>query len=178
MNKNIAAERRDDGIAPVGTPDIPTSFSLQELCVLVDLPVRTVRYYISMGLVDKPQGETRAARYAASQLEQLLLIKRWTAQGLSLDRIRELLQGEVQDIAPPRPRKPGAIDVCSHLLVADGLELVIEPSRAQMSPEQLRKFARLVMQAHAQVVQPDQGERAEKIAKASPTDSKHSKKTN
>lgn len=121
--------------------------------MLADLPVRTVRYYISIGLVDKPLGETRAARYSPAHLEQLLLIKRWTAQGLSLDRIRELLSGEAEDITPPRPRRPGAIEVCSHLLIADGLELVIEPSRAQMTPEQLRRFARLVVQAHAQVMQ-------------------------
>jgi DNA-binding transcriptional MerR regulator len=121
---------------------------------MADLPIRTVRYYISIGLVDKPLGETRAARYTPTHLEQLLLIKRWTAQGLSLDRIRELLSGEFEDTTPLRPRRPGAIEVCSHLLIADGLELVIEPSRAQMSPEQLRRFARLVMQAHQQVMQP------------------------
>ena len=42
----------------------------------------------------------------------------------------------------------------SHLLIADGLELVIDPGRAQLNPEQLRHLVRLVMQAHAQVVQP------------------------
>ena len=167
-NPHVLGDAIDSSMAPA-------SFPLQELCVLADLPVRTVRYYISIGLVDKPQGETRAARYTSSQLEQLLLIKRWTAQGLSLDRIRELLQGEVQDITPPRPRRPGAIEVCSHLLIADGLELVIEPSRAQMSPEQLRRFARLVIQAHAQVMQPDKVEEAEKTRKTTVTDSKEPK---
>lgn len=136
-------------------PGVPASFALQELCVLADMTIRTVRYYISIGLVDKPQGETRAARYTSAHLEQLLLIKRWTAQGLSLDRIRELLSGEIEDTTPLRPRRAGAVEVCSHLLISDGLELIIEPSRAQMSPEQLRRFARLVMQAHAQVMQPN-----------------------
>ena len=51
------------------------SYPLADLCVLVDLPPRTVRYYVQMGLVDRPQGETRAARYGAAHLEQLLLIK-------------------------------------------------------------------------------------------------------
>ena len=46
------------------------SYPLAELCVLVDLPPRTVRYYVQIGLVDRPQGETRAARYGAVQLEQ------------------------------------------------------------------------------------------------------------
>lgn len=77
------------------------SYPLAELCVLVDLPPRTVRYYVQIGPWDRPQGETRAARYGAVQLEQLLQIKKWTAAGLSLERIRELLRGE------PPPRRPG-----------------------------------------------------------------------
>ena len=135
-------------------PTEPTSFALQELCVLADMPVRTVRYYISLGLVDKPHGETRAARYQTAHLEQLLLIKRWSAQGLGLERIRELLHAPEEDTAPVRARRAGDITVQSHLLIADGLELAIDPGRAQLNPEQLRHLVRLVMQAHAQVMQP------------------------
>jgi hypothetical protein len=58
-------------------PDVP-EYRLAELCVLTDMPVRTVRYYVQVGLVDKPVGETRAARYGQLHLEQLLLIKKWT----------------------------------------------------------------------------------------------------
>jgi DNA-binding transcriptional MerR regulator len=124
--------------------------TLNELCVLADLPVRTVRYYVQNGLIDRPQGETRAARYGTQQLEQLLLIKKWTAAGVSLERIRELLQGEEAPV-PARSRKPGSVEVCSHLYVADGLEVVIEPGRAQMSPEQVRAFTRGVMALYASI---------------------------
>lgn len=128
----------------------PAQHTLNELCVLADLPVRTVRYYVQNGLVDKPQGETRAARYGARQLEQVLLIKKWTAAGVSLDRVRELLQGEEAPV-PARVRKAGSVEVWSHLHVADGLELTIEPSRAQMSPEQVRVFTRGVMALYASI---------------------------
>lgn len=128
----------------------PDQYTLSELCVLADLPVRTVRYYVQNELVDKPQGETRAARYGARQLEQVLLIKKWTAAGVSLDRIRELLQGEEAPV-PARARKPGSVEVWSHLYVADGLEVVIEPGRAQMSPEQVRAFTRGVMALYASI---------------------------
>ena len=126
--------------------DITPEFSLplNELCVLADLSPRTVRYYIQVGLVSKPEGGTRAARYQARHLEQILLIKKWTAAGVSLERIRELLQGEEPAI-PPRQRLPGSVEVCSHLHVADGIEIVIEPSRADLSPEQVRRFVRGVM---------------------------------
>jgi DNA-binding transcriptional MerR regulator len=130
----------------------PDQHTLSELCVLADLPVRTVRYYVQNGLVDKPLGETRAARYGAKQLEQVLLIKKWTAAGVSLDRIRELLQGEEAPV-PARVRKAGSVEVWSHLYVADGLEVVIEPGRAQMSPEQVRAFTRGVMALYASITE-------------------------
>lgn len=126
------------------------SYPLTDLCVLADLPLRTVRYYVQIGLVDRPVGETRAARYGATQLEQLLLIKKWTAAGLSLERIRELLRGE-QAAVPPRARAIGSVEVRSHLMVADGVDVVIEPGRAGLSPEQVRQFIQGVMAAYALV---------------------------
>ena len=131
------------------TISIPISYQLADLCVLADLPVRTVRYYVQVGLVDRPEGETRAARYGAKHLEQLLLIKKWTTAGVSLDRIRELLQGEIAPV-PPRQKAIGSVEVRSHLTVADGVELVIEPGRAGLSPEQVRHLIRGVMAVFAQ----------------------------
>lgn len=136
------------------------SYPLADLCVLADLPPRTVRYYVQLGLVDRPQGETRAARYGATQLEQLLLIKKWTAAGLSLERIRELLHGE-QAPVPPRARAVGSVEVRSHLMVADGVDLVIEPGRAGLSPEQVRRFIKGVMAVFAQVTGEDGAPTAE-----------------
>jgi len=128
----------------------PQALTLNELCVLADLPVRTLRYYVQSGLVDRPDGETRAARYGARHLEQLLLIKKWTAAGLSLERVRDLLHGDAPAV-PDRPRQAGSIEVCSHLCVADGVEMVIEPARAGLSPEQVRAFAKGVMALYAAV---------------------------
>jgi DNA-binding transcriptional MerR regulator len=126
------------------------NYPLNELCVLADLPPRTVRYYVQIGLVDRPAGETRAARYGTQQLEQLLLIKKWTAAGVSLERIGELLHGG-QEPVPPRPRVAGAVEVRSHLHVSDGIEVVIDPARAGLSPEQVRSFVQGVMKVFAQI---------------------------
>ena len=128
------------------------TFSLDELCTLTDLTKRTVRYYVQIGLVNRPEGETRAAKYSPQHLEQLLLVKKWTAAGVSLDRIRELLQGGLAPV-PERGRVPGSIEVCSHLHIAEGVELVIEPTRAGLTPEQLRHFVRAVMSAYEQINQ-------------------------
>lgn len=130
--------------------DTEKSYSLDELCVLVDSPKRTIRYYIQQGLVDRPIGETRSAHYTMRHLEQLLMIKKWAAAGVALERIRELLHGEPAPISP-RPRAVGSVEVCSHLTVTDGIEVVIEPGRASLSPEQVRRFIKGVMSVFAEV---------------------------
>lgn len=130
------------------------SYTLNELCVLASLPVRTVRYYVQTGLVDRPQGETRAARYNARHLEQLLLIRKWTGAGISLERIRGLLGSSEADL-PPRPMAAGTVEVRSHIFVADGIEVVVDASRAGMSPDQVRRFISAIMAIHADLAAPD-----------------------
>lgn len=127
-----------------------TLHSLADLCTLAGLPIRTVRYYVQIGLVDRPNGETRAARYGSHHLDQILQVKKWTAAGLSLERVRELLDGAPVQI-PPRPRAPGSSEVRSHVYIADGLELVIEPGRAGLSPAQLRALIEGVLALHADI---------------------------
>ena len=122
------------------------TFTLDELCTLTDLPKRTVRYYMQIGLVDRPIGETRAAHYLNQHLEQLLRIRQLTEAGVSLERIREVLAGGDTPV-PVRQRRPGAIEVRSHLYVAPGIELQISPEEAGMSPEQVRALTSAVMQA-------------------------------
>ena len=123
------------------------TFTLDELCTLSDTPRRTVRYYIQLGLVDRPIGETRAAHYVGRHLEQLLKIRQFTDAGVSLERIREVLSGEAPPV-PPRQRKPGSVQVKSHLFIAEGVELQISPEDAGLTPEQVRVFVRKVMQAY------------------------------
>jgi DNA-binding transcriptional MerR regulator len=118
-------------------PTSNTQYALDQLADLAGVNRRTVRYYIQLGLVDRPEGETRAARYFPRHVEQLLQIRKWTEAGVSLERIRELLAGEAPPV-PPRPRSPGTVEVWSHLVVADGVELALEPTRAGLSPEAAR----------------------------------------
>ena len=136
----------------MNSADTERSLSLDQLCILAELPRRTVRYYIQIGLVDRPIGETRAAYYTDSHLQQLLTIRKWTDAGLSLERIRELLEGADPAVPPPRPRKAGSVGVMSHLLVADGVELVIEPGRAGLKPEEVRNLFKRVLAAYADII--------------------------
>ena len=136
-------------------PETPSrTYSLDELCTLVELPKRTVRYYIQLGLVDRPVGETRAAHYSSRQLEQLLTIRKWSQAGVSLERIRDLLSGETPAV-PPRPRASGTVEVWSHLVVADGIEITLEPGRAGLTTEQARAFFKGVLALHQNITKKD-----------------------
>ena len=130
------------------------SFTLDELCTLTDLTKRTVRYYMQLGLVERPIGETRAAHYTSRHLDQLLRVKQLTEAGVSLERIREVMAGGDTPV-PTRQRRPGSIEVRSHLFVAPGLEIQISPEEAGMTPEQVRTFVREVMQAAERVMRKD-----------------------
>jgi len=119
-------------------------YTLEELCRLSDVSVRTIRYYMQLGLVDRPFGETRAAHYVQAHLDQLLLIKRLTISGVSLDRVKEVLAGGDSPVQIKK-RQPGAIEVRSHLYIAPGIELQISAEEAGMSPEQLRSMIKEII---------------------------------
>ena len=111
---------------------------------------RNVRFYIQQGLVDRPNGAGRGARYGRDHLIQLMVISHWKAQGLSLQRIRELIQGKDAPVLPPR-RDTGGIEVWSHLHVTDGIELHIQPGKAGLSPEQLRLLQEKLLLALSEI---------------------------
>lgn len=123
--------------------DIKT-FPLDELCRLTGFTRRTVRYYIQLGLVSRPIGEARAARYSGEHLGQLLRIRELSASGVSLERIREVLSGGEAPV-PPRQCRPGDVVVRSHVHIAPGIEMQIDPREAGLNPEQLRLFIRKVI---------------------------------
>ena len=126
------------------------TFSIDQLCTLAAVPKRTVRYYIQIGLLPRPEGENRGARYLSSHLETLLRIKQLTEAGISLDRIREVLSGE-QPAVPPRPQAFGTVEVKSHIRIAPGLEIQVSPEQAQATPEQVRALAKEVLAAWTRI---------------------------
>jgi DNA-binding transcriptional MerR regulator len=128
---------------------VTSRYSIHELATLGGLSTRTVRFYISEGLIDRPEGAKRGAWYGERHLQQLLTIRRWTDGGLSLERVRESLLSTKEGGPPSRPVKPGSVEVWSRITLADGLELHVEPGRACLSPEQVRELSKLAMEAMA-----------------------------
>jgi DNA-binding transcriptional MerR regulator len=126
-----------------------TSYSLQELATLAGTSGRTVRYYIQLGLLDRPEGETRAATYGPRHLERLNKIRRWQEAGFTLEEIREAIDEGLDPAAGKRrSADPGSVGVWSHLTVADGIEVHIEPGRTGLSAEEVRRLFRGVMRVY------------------------------
>jgi DNA-binding transcriptional MerR regulator len=128
------------------------TFTADELSQLTDIPKRTIRYYIQLGLVNRPIGETKAAHYVDTHLDQLLRVKKLTDARVPLERIRQVMEGEAE--APPASaRQPGSLDVKTHLYVMPGVEIQISAMEAGMSPEQIRMLVKEVMAAAQRVME-------------------------
>jgi DNA-binding transcriptional MerR regulator len=70
-----------------------TFFTLEELAELVDIPVRTIRYYIAEGLLPGPEGRGKATTYGAEHLLRLRLIRLLSARHMPLAEMAGLLRG-------------------------------------------------------------------------------------
>ena len=128
---------------------VTMNMNLQQLGERAETPGRTIRFYIQKGLLPGPEGEKRGAYYTESHLAELLRIRQWQETGLSLDAIAGLLQAKREP--PVAPARPGAVEVRSHLIIADGLELVVAPERAGLAQTQLRTLFRSVQKAYAEL---------------------------
>lgn len=121
-------------------------YSLDELCNLVGLSKRTIRYYMQEGLVSRPEGRKRGSYYLDTHLQQIRKIQAWQKAGYSLDRIRELLADGAtpgETLAPLRPQR-GEVQVWSRIHIAPGVELAIDPQQAGLTGEETRELYRQV----------------------------------
>ncbi len=131
-------------------------YSLEQLSEQAGVPGRTIRFYIQKGLMAPPQGERRGAWYTPEHLADLLRIRQWQESGLSLEAIAGLLQAKQEP--PIAPRRAGAVEVRSHLIVADGVELSIAPERAGLTQTQIRHLFQRLLASLDEVRQHPSGE--------------------
>src|SRR3954468_22713679 len=102
-----------------------STYSLADLCDLADVTPRTVRYYITQGLLRPPTGAGPAARYDDGHLYRLRLIRRLQRDHLPLGEIRNRLSAlsdpEVERLASePTPPVDSASDYIARLLGTRG----------------------------------------------------------
>lgn len=121
------------------------TYTLDELAAAAEVNPRTIRYYIQLQLLDPPQGQTRAARYTLQHLQRLAAIKKLTDQGLSLERVAQVLAEPAKMPEAARAQRPGALSVRTHIFLAPGIDLVIDPESAGLSGEELRQLVRALV---------------------------------
>ena len=68
-------------------------YTLQELATIAGITPRTVRYYISVGLLPSPGNAGPGTRYGDSVLQRVRLIRRLQDQHLPLAEIRSRIEG-------------------------------------------------------------------------------------
>lgn len=121
----------------------PPRFSLAQVAQMTGVAERNIRFYIQMELVPRPHGKRRGAWYDGTHVEKVLEVKRLSEKGLSLAAIRETLKpaaDKPQTVGPA----PGSVSVRTHIALADGLELVIDPLRLPFSQAALRRLAKAI----------------------------------
>jgi DNA-binding transcriptional MerR regulator len=116
------------------------TLSLDQLAQQAGLPLRTVRYYIQLGLVDRPDGAGRGAQYARRHLEQLLLVQSLQRKGMTLEQVAEFSRREERGVSPVLPPAAGEVAVWSRLFLGEGLEMHVAAGRAGLTPEQVRSL--------------------------------------
>ena len=65
-----------------------TGYAITDLASLAGVTPRTIRYYVSVGLIPAPEQAGRAARYGEDHLRRIRLIRRLQEQHLPLAEIR------------------------------------------------------------------------------------------
>ena len=105
-------------------------YSLLDLCVAADVTPRTVRYYISSGLLPPSGIQGPHATYPAATLRRLKLIKALQRQHLPLAEIRARLDAldpaEVDHLLAP----PGTSSAADYIARVLGQEAPRKPSAA------------------------------------------------
>lgn len=75
-----------------------TKYKISELAEAASVTVRTIRYYVSKGLLTPPKEDGLYSYYSEINLKELKLIKAYQEQYLPLDVIREKLLSDEMDV--------------------------------------------------------------------------------
>jgi DNA-binding transcriptional MerR regulator len=93
QDSDLVIEAGDAQQPPTGAERL----TLGELTAAADASVRTVRYYISEGLLPPPEGSGPGSSYSRGHLDRLRLIQRLKEAYLPLKEIRRRLSGLTDD---------------------------------------------------------------------------------
>ena len=128
-------------------------FSAERLSAITGLTRRTIRYYVQEELIDKPVGEKNGAYYTDRHLADLLWVKEKAEAGYKLAGIRSILEARKRQQQQEEPsRRPDVQEIWTHLNICSGIKLLIEPSSAQIPPQDLRNFIKGVIHLYQKTI--------------------------
>ena len=125
-------------------------YGIGDLAALGGVSRRTVRYYVQEGLLPPPLGLGRGDHYGPTHLERLRHVKALQEAGYTLDDIRRdiqhdgasrptMMRPEAGALSAPRGLLPQS--VWHRVVVAPGVELHVDSTRALPPPPALRELA-------------------------------------
>ena len=121
------------------------TMTIGELSAESGIQPRTIRKYISLGIVAPPSGRTRAALYSRSHLVSLLDIRRLTAEGHSLGRARDVLTGLAASVTGSADG--GDVTLMRALRVAKGVILLFDEGQSRFTTRSQRAIAAVTARA-------------------------------
>ena len=130
--------------------------TIDELSQASGLTKRTIRYYVNSGLLDRPTGETKNARYDASHLEQIRNIKALQEQGYTLARILEIKRQTHQKVL--NRREIGEPLTVIEIPVDPGISIEFRQEICGLTQPQMVKLA----QAFLEVLKAEKNQEATK----------------
>lgn len=116
-------------------------YTLDNLSELTSFSKRTIRYYIQIGLLNKPFGAGRGAYYDDSHLQKIMEIKKWQDIGLSLEKIIERVnktgsEKNNQNIDTPIP----VLDkrqIFQRITLSEGIELNVSVNNSSLTESEI-----------------------------------------
>ncbi len=89
----------------------PVYYNIETLAKKTGLTRRTIHYYVQRGLLPRPEGGGRGHYYTDEHVQRIKAVQQWRAQGVPLEKMKQLLFGE-DVVSPPHP-----LDIASQQIV-------------------------------------------------------------
>jgi DNA-binding transcriptional MerR regulator len=128
-------------------------YTMKELSAFVNMTARNIRFYIQQGVVDKPEGANKGAYYIDKHLQQLLIVKKYKENGVSLERIAQIIHQKENSSNINFQIPSGNIEVISRIYLHDGVELTINPERSGFTQADIRELSKTILQTIKKIKQ-------------------------
>jgi DNA-binding transcriptional MerR regulator len=112
-----------------------TGFTIDDLAASVGIPIRTIRFYVSQGLLPGPGARGKLATYSDEHLLRLRLIRRLVDQRVPLAEIRERLESltsaEIRDVLADEEQRSATRERAGEQSPKDYVAALLDQARAK-----------------------------------------------